>query len=251
LDALALGPQLDLVIEPGDLAADFDRGPTSALADHVLSTPPILTAELLPKEGARRLLGIPAGDVAILVDGSLPAEVLASDAVAVLLSGLVDGGATLWVFDHPQSGQSAVESSDLDINRIDDPSALNCRAAFDGAVFAGSYHGLHDQAAACLPTIFVAGLGSSNDDQAARVAYAERRGWGQALRQQDVYGARDAIDRLLDPNRRQAMASCFENDLSIDGAEEAATAIAETIFSLALGETTGDGMADRTVDAAD
>ena len=250
-DALRLTPQLDLVIEPGDLAAEFDRGPTARLAEHVLQTTPVVTADFLSREEARQLLGLADGDVAILLDSTLPEEVMTSDAADVLIDGLIEGGASLWSFIDQRSETADRRFPEREIRWIDDPSSRNCCSAFDGAISAANYRGLHDQAAAGLPTIFVAGLGSSSDDQAARIAYAERQGWAMVLRQRDVYGARDAGQCLLDPDRRRAMASRFEGGQVMNGAEEAASAIAEAVFSLPLGDLPGDGMADQPADAAE
>lgn len=250
-DALALHHEIDLVIEPGDLAADFDRGPTASHTDQALQTAPILTADLLPRETARRSIGLDSNEVAVLLDGSLPPDVLASDAVSVLLDGLTEGGVSFWTFHDQQSGSDGVSSLGLDVRRIGGPSMLGCRSAFDAAISAADYRGLHDQAAACLPTIFIAGLGSSNDDQAARIAYAEKQGWAQALRQRDVYGARDAVHRLLDAERRRSMASGLEGEPLKNGASKAALAIAETVFGLPLGHLPGDGLVGRIADVAD
>ncbi|MGI9492912.1 MAG: hypothetical protein ACR2QF_10990, partial [Geminicoccaceae bacterium] len=90
-----------------------------------------------------------------------------------------------------------------------------------------------------LPSILIAGLGSSTDDQAARIAFAEARGWAISLRTGDVYGARKAAQKLLDPARRAMMTAAHAGNQVENGAETAALAIADLVFSVDIPKLAG------------
>ena len=68
--ALERARHFDLVIEPGELAAELDRGPTVGRAEDVLRTSPVVfhdPAELLTRSAARSALGLDPERTAVLV----------------------------------------------------------------------------------------------------------------------------------------------------------------------------------------
>ena len=61
---LEMADAFDAVIEPGELAGEFDHGPTSEVRDRVLLVPPVLDLEpneRLERLAARRFLDVPEG----------------------------------------------------------------------------------------------------------------------------------------------------------------------------------------------
>ena len=68
--ALLRAGDFDFIIEPGEIAARFDRGPTRAVSQSAFGVAPICFLdrdELLERAAARAELGIPAGSVAVCV----------------------------------------------------------------------------------------------------------------------------------------------------------------------------------------
>ena len=237
-DALKHSREFDLIIEPGDLALAYDRGPIQALRHQVLETGPICLDLPIAKDEARPSLGLTDDDgPAFLIDPTLPAEKIDSETISLLLDCLEKGGATLWTIDPAAAAFSAPWARE--VKRLDSPDAGRLRRAFDGAIAAADYRSFHESAIAGLPSILIAGLGSSTDDQAARIAFAEARGWAISLRSGDVYGARKAARMLLDPSQRTMMAAAHADDEVENGAETAALAIADLVFSIDVPKLAG------------
>ncbi|MGI9452486.1 MAG: hypothetical protein ACR2QH_17875 [Geminicoccaceae bacterium] len=243
-DALKHSRDFDLIIEPGDLALAFDRGPLEALRHQVLETGPICLDQPIARGEARQSLRLADNDgPAFLIDPTLPAEKIDSETISLLLDCLEKGGATLWTIDPAAAAFSAPWARD--VKRLDGPDAGRLRSAFDGMIAAADYRSFHESAMAGLPSILIAGLGSSTDDQAARIAFGEARGWAISLRSGDVYGARKAAQTLLDPAQRAMMTAAHADDEVDDGAETAALAIADLVFSMNIPKLAGGDRGDR------
>ena len=236
-DALNHSRDFDLIIEPGDLAAGYDRGPLEYLRHQVLETGPICLDQPMARLEARASLGLTDDAPAFLVDPALPADKIEGETVSLLLNCLQDNGASLWVIDPAAASFSKPWSRQATM--LDDAEGGRLRSAFDGAIGAADYRSFHDVALAKLPSILIAGLGSSTDDQAARIAYAEARGWAMSLRSGDVYGARKAAHQLLDPRHRAMMLASFAGSEMDNGAAAAALAIADLVFSVNIPKVAG------------
>ncbi|MGH1478399.1 MAG: hypothetical protein ACRBM6_06680 [Geminicoccales bacterium] len=232
-DALKHGREVDLMIEPGDLAKSFDRGPLQAIHYQALSTDPIRLDEPLARATARQALGLDDDSpVAILLDPTLSNEMIDGETATTLLDDLQQQGATFWSID-PASTSFAASWS-REVRRLEEPDAGRYRSAFDGAISPADYRSLHDQIAAGLPSILLCGLGSSTDDQAARTAFAEKAGFAIALRSGDVYGARQAARQLVDQSGRAEMVEALERHQTDNGAEMAALAIADLVYTVSV-----------------
>lgn len=221
------------MIEPGDLASAFDRGPLEALRHQVLATDPIRLDEPMTRASARKALELSEDAApAFLLDPTLTAEKIGSETVAMLLDSLEPQGASLWTIDPAGASFSAPWSRE--VKRLEDPDAGKYRAAFDGTITSADYRSVHDLAAAGLPSILLAGLGSSTDDQAARAAFAEAAGFAITLRPNDVYAARAAAAQLLDPACRSQMRAALVRHETDNGAGMAAMAIADLVYSVSM-----------------
>ncbi len=231
-DALRHSREFDLVIEPGDLAAAFDRGPLQPLRRQVLATDPVRLDAPVPRAEARRSLGLADDDgPAFLIDPTLPIEKIEGETVSLLLDSLEQSGGSLWTID-PLGATSAPWSRQ--VRRLGDPEAGRLRAGFDGAISAADYRSVHDQVAAGLPSVLLPGFGSSTDDQAARADFAEGAGFAIALRLGDVYGARAAARKLLDSTSRTMMTAALAGHETENGAEKAALAITNLVYSVGM-----------------
>ena len=199
----------DLVIEPGDLAGDADRGPTSERDDAVEVAPMSLLEVLDPlsREEARAALGLSEHATVGLITlgtGRL-GDVAGPGAVAaerILESGSAHLAVTKWVTadrEVPVTGRVTELKGVFPLVRY--------LAAFDFAVSSAGYNAVHELVPAGLPTLFVANTSTRTDDQVARALRLEELGLALAARDDDVEAVASRVERLLDPEVRARLAS--------------------------------------------
>ena len=225
----------DLVIEPGELAADFDRGPTRDRAGHVLRVPPVRLLdrdELLPRQAARRLLGIAAEDQALLLQLGSGNNFDTADIVRAVAD-----------IAHPHKNRRRVRVffarwriSNL---RAPLPDWFDCLEhfpiarflnAFDGAVALAGYNTFHENIDAGLPTLFLANENPEQDEQGLRADYAALRGLALSVGPSDPHGLARGISAILEPATQMRLrAACA--DLSM---ENGARRMSEFLSGLAV-----------------
>jgi UDP-N-acetylglucosamine:LPS N-acetylglucosamine transferase len=217
----------DCIIEPGELAADRDRGPTSLLRHEVHAVPPIRLLdrhELLSREAARAELGLDPDQPAVLVQlgsgGSrdvveltdrLLADLRRFEGLQIVIAEWSNGAISLprWTGTRRLRG--------FPISRL-----FN---GFDFSVSAAGYNTYHEVMAFGLPTIFVANRHPSMDDQGARAAFAQDNGAGFDLTNDEMHVFPTLCRAMLTPQANAALrANCagFETE---NGASEAARII--------------------------
>lgn len=197
VDQLAKSSWFDAVLEPGDLAADADRGATTT-AEGAVRVPPVTLVDrdgLSTREQARSVLGLPA-------DGALALVTLGAgnindtlDEVGAAASALQADGVGVCV-TAPSIAERAYAGSDVHLVRHFPLSEH--LAAFDYAVAAAGYNSFHETLRLGVPTLFVPNRQTSLDDQAARSRHAAQRGW--ALSADTLTGGRGRglVGELLD-----------------------------------------------------
>lgn len=165
----------DLVLEPGDIAADGDHGPTAGLLDAVRIPPIALTEHVppLPRADAAAALGLNPDRPTALVtlssgalnDVAKPRQAAVNAIlenpewqVAVTRSALADNGVSL-----------TDESRCVELNGI--YPLVKYLTAFDATVAAGGYNSVHELMYAGMPTLFVPNRSSATDDQVARTRW--------------------------------------------------------------------------------
>jgi len=228
--ALARGRFFDAVIEPGDLAANDDRGPTSTL-DDARRVAPISILEplgLLARDEARRRLGLPPDvPVALVTLGSGRLGDVAPGRVAVetLLEKTDD-----W---HVAVTRSPVALNEVPVDQADRIVQLRSiyplatyLSAFDAAVSSAGYNAVHELIPAGVPTLLVANTSTRTDDQPARSASLERQGLAMAVDDGDLEGVAHALGRLLD-GRGPLGARAGETLEMMTGASETAAVVAQ------------------------
>ena len=223
---LASSSVFDLIIEPGELAAELDAGATVGRTDAVHVGPVTLLddTDLLPRAQAAAALGVDPNrptalvtlgvgalkdvesDVAQVVRGLLGVEglqvVVTRPAIAVADAGLPDGvqGVSLY------------------------PISRYLRAV-DLAVASAGYNSFHELVASAVPTAFVANTKTGTDDQAARARWAEQAGVGIDVPVLDAAGVRRVVHELGDAERRAAMSHALGAARQPNGAAAAQAAV--------------------------
>jgi UDP:flavonoid glycosyltransferase YjiC (YdhE family) len=218
---LALAAAFDLVLEPGELAANDDAGLTAARRHEAVRVDPITfcdPSELLSRTDAERALGLEAGRVNALVALGQGPEVDA--AVSRCLERLAG---------RPEVQVAALESS-LSARLDVPPGVVPLRdtypvsryyRAFDFAVSAAGYNSYHELIRFGVPSVFVP-MPRELDDQAARARHAQRVGVAVACEGPGSERLEELIDLMLDPERRERMSARARGLGLGNGAEEAA-----------------------------
>jgi hypothetical protein len=219
----------DAVLEPRDLAGAFDAGLTAKSRERARIVDPVVLLdrwEILPREVARRELGLDLERPAVLIQLGAGNN-YDYESVRRLVLGYLAGRDDLQVV----VAEWLMSDQTIDMP----PGVLRLRrfplarwfGAFDAAISAVGYNSYHELIFAGVPTLFIPNENPQQDDQLGRARYADRHGLGLCLRAQEVYGLRAALDRLLDPAERAAIRARCAALGRINGADEAARMVAE------------------------
>jgi hypothetical protein len=228
--ALANRPFFDLIVEPGDLAAEADQGPTARVRD-CLHVPPVTLQEFvptLPRAEAATALGLDPDRPAALVtlsSGRLnDIETAGAAAIRALLA--EPDWQVAVTRSHIAHGQVPL----VDPKRVVElggiyPMARYLRA-FDAAVSAAGYNTFHEMLLAGLPTVFVPNRSSEVDDQVARAQWAVARGLALAADEADLSDVKAQVSRLVDPRvRKEIEAACLTLPRPTGGAATASVLV--------------------------
>ncbi|MCO5066533.1 MAG: hypothetical protein M9924_19305 [Rhizobiaceae bacterium] len=200
----------DLVVEPGELADEFDEGPTKALQSSVARVPPVLLVDpgaRLDRDSARRELGLPGDAVVVAMQlgsgmnfdmnpvrqAALRSLAARPDVVLVELRSPVQARA------EPLEGTSGRH-----VVRSVFP-AFRYSRAFDAAICAPGYNSFHENVLGAIPSLFVPNEAEEMDRQIDRARWAEREGLGLLMRRDDHARIDGHLDRLLDAGERSRM----------------------------------------------
>jgi UDP:flavonoid glycosyltransferase YjiC (YdhE family) len=216
----------DAVLEPGELAAAEDRGPTVARRSEVHAVAPIVLldrSELLPREEAARELGLDPGAVNVLVALGQGSEVRAATERCLRhLAGREGVGVA--ALSSALAGLAAAPEGVVELRATYPISRYY--AAFDAAVSAAGYNAYHELIALGVPSLFVP-MPRETDDQPARARFAAEAGLGWGLAGADDPALEATLDRLLDHEARRIVAAGLESHGLPDGAAEAAEWLVE------------------------
>jgi hypothetical protein len=224
---LAEADDFDLVLEPGEFAADDDRGITAQLRGQVLPVAPITFLdrdEQLEPAAARAALGLDPDAPAALVQLGAGNINDTSSQLGLAIERLRrHRGLQICVT------RSAIASRTETLPDGVRPVAVYPLATylrgFDLAVAASGYNTFHELVTTPVPTLFVPNLDTSTDDQQARARFAHRVGVGTMLAADTAEAFDAALAPLLDPAVRTRMVDRALARLTPNGALAASRAI--------------------------
>lgn len=219
------------VIEPGELAAGRDRGPTTRHRELTRSLAPIRLLqreELLPRTAARRELGLSNDRPAALLQFGSGNNAEYQDVQDTAIQHLAKRGIQIIVADWPDSEQDLKLSKKA--RRIQTFPIAQYLNAFDLAISEAGYSAFHELVFSSIPSIFVPNESSQQDDQLGRAQFADWHGLGICVRKRSVYELNTSIDRLLDIEETQIIVEQCQKLDHENGATRAAQLIEELAF---------------------
>ena len=199
----------DMIIEPGDLASEGDRGATAGRGDAERVPPVSLTevVERLSRAEAASRLGIdPDRPTVLLTLGAGRLGDVVGPGRVVLETLLEANEYQICV------ATSAIARSSVQIG--DDPRIIEIRGvfplaryldAFDAVVSAAGYNAVHEYIPAGLPTLLVPNVATRTDDQERRAMVLAERGVALTPSGDSPEALAASTQRLLDPQVRSAL----------------------------------------------
>ena len=227
---------MDRIIEPGDIAREYDHGPTANRKDSVLTSPVSLfqPSQAMSRDDARKALGIDPHRPAVLVQlGTGDSDV--NEKMSAALSGLLgwkDLQVVLTKAPTDKDGKSLAPNG-LDIKVLRYFPLVNVLYAFDAGVCATGYNGVHELLPAGIPTVFVSNI-RGTDDQEARARWCHDKGFALRADQSNLADITEKVRQLQDSGTRERLSKkCKELPAALGGAE-----IAKILFELATKSNT-------------
>ncbi len=220
----------DLVIEPGEFAAEFDRGLTVAHRSDILCVPPIVMldrSEALGREEARAALGLDPGAQTVLLQlGSDNTNDIASPAWIAAERLLREPDTAVVVAEWLISRRPL--SLPKGVRRVRIYPLSRYLNAFDFAISAAGYNSFHELVAFGIPSIFVP-MDKPSEDQSGRTRYAEQVGAGLHLQPFTEQGLDRCLETMRRPEARRDMVAACTALFPGNGAGEAMEAIERLI----------------------
>lgn len=209
------------IVEPGEYAAEIDRGLTATTQREVVAVDPVvyLPEELLQRTEACEELGLDPSRRHVLVQlgaGTINDVDSIRNRVTSAVLELTDRDVS--IVSNPLNAPSDVDPR---VNIIQRYPLVTALAAFDYAFMASGYNSFHESLSVGLPTVFVPNLDTKTDDQDARSRWAEHAGVG--LRWDSESGLDSIVTTIDDEEHRRRMAALMADTLApARGAEQIA-----------------------------
>ncbi len=225
---------VDVIIEPGDIARQYDHGPTSHRNDAILTSPVSLysKARTLSRIEARKILGLDADRPAVLVQlGTGESDM--NEKMRAALSGLLGWqGLQVVLTKNPEDlNGNSLAPAGLDIKVQRYFPLANVLAAFDGAIAATGYNSVHELLPARIPTVFISNI-RGTDDQEARATWCHDQGYALRADHTNLSEITARVATLSDPAVRERLGSKCAELSNTQGGEQ----IAKILLDLANSE---------------
>ncbi len=215
---------MDFIVEPGDIARSYDHGPTANRKDAQLTSPVSLFQKdtALSRSESRKILGLDPDRPAVLVQlGTGESDV--NEKMTAALSGLIgwkDLQVVLTKKPIDKDGNSLAPAG-LDLKVARYFPLAQVLAAFDAAVCATGYNGVHELLPAQIPTVFVSNI-RGTDDQEARAQWCHDFGFAIRADQADLTDITATVKKLQDPQVRTSLAAKCAELPQVSGSTEIA-----------------------------
>lgn len=221
----------DLILEPGELAADRDTGPTARRRHEARAVGPIRLLdehELLPRDAAAAALEIDPARPAVLIQlgsGSHRDVIALVDAAVKALRGF-DGVQIVVAEWENAAGPMSLWPGTRVVGGF--PLSRYFKA-FDFSIAAAGYNTVHEAIEFGLPCVFLANTHGAIDDQAARAGFAQDAGAAIALPEDELFQLPAVCEVMLNPRAQEVMRGRCAALRSDNGATAAADALASLI----------------------
>lgn len=213
----------DTVIEPGDLAASYDAGPTKRAKDaHLVAPIIVLDPEEIQDRGqAREALSIGAGEKAMLLTLGAGNINKIDDDVKDVLSAVRSLPDDWRIF---MTSPLIAESRDVSegVENISIYPLASYAKAFDFVVSATGYNSFHEWIAYKIPALWIANANTITDDQVGRARFAHEAGLGFAAGPGGSTSIADAVHLLGQTEVRTKVRAAMQDIAFQNGAGEAA-----------------------------
>lgn len=234
---------IDYIIEPGDLARDYDFGPTRMREDAVLTAPVTLfkKSHLLPKGQARKALNIDSKKLTVLVQLGVGESDMNEKVIGILNTLTFTQNIQVVMTREPidQSGKS-LSPKNLDLKIIRYFPLSEVLSAFDAVICASGYNSVHEALPAGIPTLFVPNQ-RGTDNQLARAKWCADYGLALLAEETDysnIAGITSKVQLLLNPKTRKQLKQNCRQITKMNGGLEIAeilrTLLNENVTSLVL-----------------
>lgn len=221
----------DLIIEPGEIAAERDAGATAARRHEAVQVDPVTLldpSDLLGREEAIRLLGLDPARPAVLVQlgaGAHRDVVSLVDTVVACLRGF----AGVQIVIAEWANASAPLSLWPDTTVVSGYPLSRYLAAFDFCISAAGYNTFHEAIAFGVPTVFLATTHMALDDQRGRARFAQDRGAALELPEDQLVHLPAVCSVMLEARARAVIREKCALLRKPNGAGSAASAIADLL----------------------
>jgi len=233
--ALVRNTGFDSVIEPGDLASSYDRGPTGRARDAYKVEPIIVMdpSEVLDKKAAREQLGIDHDDKCMLITlGAGNINSVDKDVEDII--GAVRRLPDDWRIFMTSSAIADNVELMADVQALSIYPLARVARAFDFVVSATGYNSFHEWIAYAVPALWIANPNTTTDDQIGRARYAHDAGLGLDASLGGAVSIEDAVQQLASPVVRKRMETKMRHATFDNGALSAAQHISSLTKSGSL-----------------
>jgi hypothetical protein len=227
--SLLSGKSVDLIIEPDDVASDFDLGASAERREETALVDPICLLdhdEILSRDGSCRTLTLDPDDRYVLIQFGAGNNYNFID--------LIDG--TIEALEKTRIARPVIAewlTSDFPLDLWPQVPRLRCYPisryyrAFDFTISAAGYNTFNEIIGFGVPSVLVPNLNRSMDDQRARAAFADRHGAAVHLDHEMLPILDQVLRTMMDENRLSVMKEKCRLVAKPNGAGDAAKLVVD------------------------
>jgi hypothetical protein len=231
VQSLQSGENVDLIIEPGDIAAEFDSGASADHRERVVMIDPIRLLdphEILPRDESCGRLGLDPDQRYVLIQLGTGNNYNYFDLI----------GDAIRIIKESRAGQPVLVqwlTADTTLDLWPDVTRLRCfpisryYRAFDFTISAAGYNSFNEIISYGVPSVFAPNLNRAMDDQSARAAYADQHGAAVHLDHEMLPELERVLAVMFEEEHRRAMTDKCLRIAKPNGAERAARLISEEV----------------------